>query len=291
MFPPARDPLVKGIAVNPVQAATESSEPTVTFYRALPQSFEPMRADRSALGVIPTAAFQYCEALTSASAFGWYVFPPMTFHLQWDGTDVVWSHDDDDEWHPFKAEHFPGFPEHFDRAAPPDIRGYAPPFLTRSFFPGVVQVWSGLFVKTAPGWSLLIRPPVNLPRSQSYECYEGILEADRWFGPLFINLRLTAIDRPIEIDHTKPLMQIQPLLRETYSEKHLRSFDVVDDLGGLSEGDWNAYRETVVEPNRDHYRPVGAYAAAVRKRGRRSGARVDSESSTDELNRSKDRAS
>jgi hypothetical protein len=271
--------------------ANESAEPTVTFYRAIPQSFEPMRADRSALGVIPTAAFQYCEALTSASAFGWYVFSPMTFHLQWDGTDVVWSHDDDDAWHPFTAEHFPEFPEHFDRAAPPDIRGYAPPFLTRSFFPGVVQVWSGLFVKTAPGWSLLIRPPVNLPRSQSYECYEGILEADRWFGPLFINLRLTATDRPIEINHTKPLMQVQPLLRETYSEKHLRSFHVVDDLGALSEGDWNAYRETVVKPNRDHYRPVGAYAAAVRKRGRVPGARVDSESSNDELNATKDRAS
>ena len=69
-------------------------DPIVTFYRAIPESFEPMRADRSALGVIPTAAFQYCEALTSASAFGWYAFAPMTFYLQWDGTDVIWSHGD-----------------------------------------------------------------------------------------------------------------------------------------------------------------------------------------------------
>jgi len=271
-------------------AAVESSERTVTFYRAIPQSIEPMRADRSALGVIPTAAFQYCEALTSASAFGWYVFPPMTFHLQWDGTDVVWSNDDEDAWHPLTAEHFPGFAEHFDRAAPPDIRGYAPPFLTRSFFPGVVQIWSGLFVKSAPGWSLLVRPPVNLPRSQLFECYEGILEADRWFGPLFINLRLTAIDRPIEINDKKPLMQVQPLLRETYSEKHLRSFSVVDDLDELSDGDWNAYRETVVKPNRDHYRPVGAYAAAVRKRGRVPGARGDAGPPSDQFDLTKDSA-
>src|SRR5262249_25609347 len=69
-----------------------AGEPAVTFYRAIPGSFEPMRADRSALGVIPTAAFQYCEALTSASAFGWYAFAPMTFYLQWDGTDVLWTH-------------------------------------------------------------------------------------------------------------------------------------------------------------------------------------------------------
>ena len=171
--------------MNTVPAASGSRDPTVTFYRAIPQSFEPMRADRSALGVIPTAAFQYCEALTSASAFGWYVFPPMTFHLQWDGTDVIWSHDDADAWFPLTSEHFPNFPEHFDRSAPEDIRGYAPPFLTRSFFPGVVQVWSGLFVKTAPGWSLLVRPPVNLERlfrkcqSGNPTCLGGILEVRR----------------------------------------------------------------------------------------------------------------
>ena len=258
-------------------------DPVVTFYRAIPESFEPMRADRSALGVIPTAAFQYCEALTSASAFGWYVFAPMTFYLQWDGTDVIWTHDGVDTWFPLASEHFPNFPEHFDAQAPDDIKGFAPPFLTRSFFPGVVQIWSGLFVKAAPGWSLLVRPPVNLPRSQMYECYEGILEADRWFGPLFINIRLTATDRPIEINHKKPLLQVQPLLRETYSEQHLRSSRVVGELSSLTADDWSGYRKTVVEPNRGHYRPIGSYAASVRKRGRNTaGTGSDDKSTSDE---------
>ena len=269
--------------MTPAPQASGSTEPIVTFYRAIPQSFEPMRADRSALGVIPTAAFQYCEALTSASAFGWYVFPPMTFYLQWDGTDIVWSHDDSDAWFPLGTEHFPNFAEYFDRAAPVVVKGFAPPVLSRSFFPGVVQIWSGLFVKTATDWSLLVRPPVNLPRSQSFECYEGILESDRWFGPLFINVRLTATDRPIEINHKKPLFQVQPLMRETYSEKHLRSSHFVDELAALSRADWAAYRETVVKPNRGHYRPIGAYAAAVRKRGKRAMETVaDGDASTDE---------
>ena len=260
-----------------------ASDPIVTFYRAIPEGFEPMRADRSALGVIPTGAFQYCEALTTASAFGWYAFAPMTFCLQWDGTDIIWTHDAADTWFPLTSEHFPNFPEYFDRVAPSDIKGFAPPFLTRSAFPGVVQIWSGLFVKTAPGWSLLVRPPVNLPRSQLFECYEGILEADRWFGPLFINIRLTATDRPIEINHEKPLMQVQPLLRETYSERHLRSLRVVDELSSLSAEDWSGYRETVVKPNSSHYRPIGAYAASVRKRARRAdGAAAGSESMRDE---------
>ena len=76
-------------------------------------------------------------------------------------------------------------------------------------------------LKSAPGWSLLVRPPVNLPRSQSFECYEGIVETDRWFGPLFVNVRLTATDRPIEINHKKPLFQVQPLIRQTYAGRDL----------------------------------------------------------------------
>ena len=53
-----------------------------------------------------------------------------------------------------------------------------------------MQIWSGLIARTAPEWSLLVRSPVNLARSQGYEHYEGIIETDRWFGPLFTNVRL-----------------------------------------------------------------------------------------------------
>jgi hypothetical protein len=238
----------------------------VTFYKAVPQSFAPMRADRGALGVLPTAAFQYCEAITSASAFGWYVFAPMPFSLLWDGTDVLWTYPGESSWLPLSSCHLPGFSNHFDMSVPEDIRGYAPPFLTKIFSPGVVQIWSGLFVKTLPGWSLLIRSAANIPRSQSYEAFEGIVETDHWFGPLFVNIRLTATDRPIEFSTEKPLFQVQPLIRDTYSEHHLRSFRLVESLADFSPTDWDAYRETVVKPNSAGLRPVGRYAVSVRKR-------------------------
>ncbi len=67
--------------------------------------------------------------------------------------------------------------------------------------------------RTAPGWSLLVRPPANLPRSLGYECFEGIVETDRWFGPLFVNLRLTRTNVPIEFDADFPLLQVQPVHR------------------------------------------------------------------------------
>jgi hypothetical protein len=55
-----------------------------------------------------------------------------------------------------------------------------------------VQIWSGLIARTAPGWSLLIRPPANLPRLPGLDAYEGLVETDRWFGPLFTNHRTAA---------------------------------------------------------------------------------------------------
>jgi hypothetical protein len=92
------------------------------------------------------------------------------------------------------------------------------------------------------------------------------VETDRWFGPLFVNIRLTATDRPIEFSADRPLFQVQPLMRETYSEQHLRSFKLIESLSGLTTEDWDAYRETVVKPNGTAYRPIGRYAVSVRKR-------------------------
>ena len=51
--------------------------------------------------------------------------------------------------------------------------------------------------RTAPDWSLLIRAPANLASPGGYSLYEGIVETDRWFGPLFTNLRLTQTHKPV----------------------------------------------------------------------------------------------
>src|ERR1043166_1037584 len=151
----------------------------VTFYSALPDCRPPERADRSAAVTMPTRAFRYCEALTSASAFGWYVFPPTSFSLIWDGgSDVIWTYHGADAWYPLKAAQFPNFARHFDDVAPPAFRGFSPPFLSAFKEPGVVQIWTGLFARTAPDWSLLVRAPVNLAHSQDYDHYEGIVETD-----------------------------------------------------------------------------------------------------------------
>src|SRR5882762_510862 len=178
----------------------ESEQPLVKFYRFIPGARAPQRADRSAAGSMPTRAFRYCEPMRTASSLGWYVFPPMSFKVMWDGgTDVVWSYDGADGWFSLNAAQFPNFAAHFDSVAPPESQGYSPPFLGSFKDPAGLMLWSGFVARTAPGWSLLVRPPANLTHSQAYETYEGIVETDRWFGPLFVNIKLTRPNVPIEV--------------------------------------------------------------------------------------------
>jgi hypothetical protein len=239
------------------------AEPLVRFHRLIEHARQPERADRAAGGLLPTRAFRYCEAVTSASAFGWYVFPPISFRLVWDGEAVAWTYDGAESWYPLGKAQFPNFASEFDQFAPEHLKGYAPPFLAALPEPGVVQVWSGLLARTQPGWSLLVRAPANIPRTGGYDFFEGIVETDRWFGPLFTNLRLTRTDVPITFDAEMPLFQAQPLHRSVYSDDRLNAFACESGLSNLSDADWDGYAATVVKSG-----PLGHDAVEVRRRRR-----------------------
>ncbi len=250
--------------------------PAVTFYGAVPGVRAPMRADASVLGTLPSRGFQYCEALRAASSFGWYVFPPVDFTLQWDGAQIIWTYGGAKGWYPLTSAQFPGFQAVFDRLAPKRLRGFAPPFLTAVPEPGIVQLWTGLFVDSAENWSILVRPPANLPRNLAYDLYEGIVESDRWFGPLFTNLRLIKTDVPIHFSTETPLLQVQPLHRSTYAEDVSNRFGLVRALADFPAQSWTRYEENIVKPNLEPTRAVGTYAAEVRRR-RRGGCPVHAE--------------
>ena len=247
---------------------THQPKPAVTFYGAVPGCRAPMRADPSVLGTLPSRGFQYCEALRAASSFGWYVFPPIDFTLQWDGAQVLWTYRGAKAWYPLTSVQFPGYSAVFDRAAPKHLKGYAPPFLTAVPEPGIIQMWTGLMVSSTEDWSVLVRPPANLPRSLCYDLYEGIIETDRWFGPLFTNLRLIKTDVPIHFSTEMPLLQVQPLHRGTYAEHVSNDFGMVESLAQFPVEAWSRYEQTIVKPNQDPKRPVGAYATTVRRRRR-----------------------
>ena len=246
--------------------AADVSEPLVRFHQLIASARSPQRADRSAGGLLPTRAFRFCEAVTTASAFGWYIFPPMSFSLIWTGEQIAWTFEGAESWFTLGRTQFPDFAEQFDAAAPDGVQGYSPPFLAALPEPGVVQVWSGLLARSAPDWSLLLRPPANLPRP-GYDLFEGIVETDRWFGPLFTNVRLTRTDTPITFEADYPLFQAQPLHRSAYSDDRLQ-FACETGLATLSASDWAAYAKTAVHPGKAAARPLGHDAVEVRRRRR-----------------------
>lgn len=231
------------------------------FYRLIADAPEPRRADRSADGTLPVRGYRYCEAVASASAFGWYLYPPLNFSLIWDGVEIAWTYEDADGWYPLRGAQFPGFREVFEEVAPDGVKPLAPPFLGSTREPGVVQIWTGYLARTAPHWALLSRGPANIPRTQGYEHFEGIVEADTWFGPLFTNIRLIRTNSPVEFHIRYPLIQVQPLLRQCYDNP---SFKVLG-LADLDATDWQRF-EATMKPNTDQMRALGHYAVETRKR-------------------------
>lgn len=242
-----------------------TAEPICRFYRLLPDAPEPQRADRSADGMISVRAYRYCEALASASAFGFYIYPPIGFALMLDGDRVIWSYEGADDWYALTGAQFPGFNDFFEARAPQAVRQLAPPFLVPAREPGVVQIWSGYLVRTAPGWALLVRGLANIPNTQGYENFEGIVATDTWFGPLFTNIRLKVTNSPVNFHPRYPLFQVQPLLQQCYN---MPSYEVleIDDLAPI---DWERFGATM-KPNTNQMRSLGHYAISTRKRERAS---------------------
>ncbi len=239
------------------------SGPILRFYRLYPDTRAPERADRAAGGSMPVRAFRYCEAMTTASGFGWYVFAPMDFSLMWDGADIWWHCALLDDWALLSSAQLPDMSSLFDACAPSTLTGCSPPFLTALSEPGTVQIWSGMAVRTAPGWSLHVRAPSNLPMPGGFVAYEGIVETDRWFGPLFTNIRLTRTGTPVTFRADMPLMQVQALPRAILGETLQNNVPRPGDIETLGPAEW---RDLAAALSPAEF--PGRYATAVRKRAR-----------------------
>ena len=245
------------------------SESIVEFIKLIPEGRRPKRADRSGAGSLPGRAMRYCDALTTATGYGYWLFPPIDLQLLWDGEQIFWSFGNAAAWLPLTgapsgAAQFPGFAAQFDELAPPEMRGYSPPFLTALPELGGVQIWTGLLARTQPGWSLNVRLPVNLPGIPGLTAWEGIVETDHWCGPLFNNFRITKTDFPVRLRAHVPFLQVQPVPQIAYREETLNN-PRIRDQDTMSDLDWSELSEVIL-PSEAHAAHQGSYAVRIRKR-------------------------
>ncbi len=246
-----------------------TSKTIVEFIKVIEETRSPKRADRSAAGYLPSRAMRYCDALTSATGYGYWVFPPMDLQLMWDGAKIFWTTDEDDDWFDVTdtasgAVQFPNVEARFDAVAPPPLQGCCPPFLTALPELGGIQIWTGLLARTAPGWSLSVRSPINLPPAPGLVAWEGIVESDIWFGPLFNNFRIERTNVPVRLRAATPFLQVQPIQQSAYSEQTLSQFKV-SEPETLSAEDWSDVGQVLL-PSTDPNERQGLYAVTVRKR-------------------------
>lgn len=267
----------RSIKLSPDRA----TERLVTFYQAYPYSLPAMRADKTALGSLPVKAHQYCEAIRTASGLGWYVFPATDLQLCFDGVDTFWA--TDDSWQKLTVEYLPDADQWWKPNCPESLADMEPPFVTSLGIPGYVQIWSGLLIKTRPDWSSHIRPIANLPGSNQFFCFEGIVETDNYSPmPLFINLKLQKTDVAINFAADEPLFQVQAIHRSSYSIENQSSYDTIDisrpncknasefsEVETMTELDWQGYSKTVrpTDASMEEHQS-GDYAKTCRKRAK-----------------------
>jgi Family of unknown function (DUF6065) len=255
----------------------------IEFIRAAPNAIPPMPADRSALGTLPFAAAQYCEAICAASAWGHYAFSADDITIKWTGNETLILLDGG--WRVLQSYTPQSILDYWRDSAPGEFSDSAPPFVTALFIPGVVQLWTGFLVRTAENWSTAVRPLVNMPSSAFYSCFDAIVETDQYGPwPLFMNIRLNAPNTEIFIQKTKPLFQVQAIPRESYIRSR-RSSQLLNqeietdahqellDIRQLPAALWKGYAKTVrpTDENRssDANHAFGNYAAQARQRARK----------------------
>jgi Family of unknown function (DUF6065) len=229
---------------------------------------KPRPAPRDAAGTLPMRAVRYCEAVTAACGFGWWLYPPVDALLLWDGRTVSYSLDGEDYTPIDDTAPFPALGDRLAANAPKEIGTLTPTlFQCPPEGGGNIQVNLGVIAQTAPGWSLLLRRPANPHIHPGFDHFEGIVETDRWCGPLFINLRLTRTHAPIRLNAMFPLVQVQPIPQIHYSEEAMRAIRV-EDITDMTPVDWITWHRTFVEPESRPERNAGEYAVESRKRKR-----------------------
>jgi hypothetical protein len=236
----------------------------ITFLRMVPSAVKPIPADTSASGTLPVRAYRYCEPVRLASQLGWYVFPPIDFRIVWDGKVILFNCAGIDTWIQVDALQFPKFKDHFNASAPAEVEGYSPPFISAVPEGGSFQLWSGLVLKTPPGVFAYVRSPINHTPNNHTFTYEGIIETDVWFGPLFTNIKILKTDTEIIYKRNQPILQVFPVNFDFLSLGATRDFDFVASLDEFGEADWAAYKNTVVD-RVGARREKGSYAKQSRK--------------------------
>jgi len=185
----------------------------MNIYQLHPKASRIVPAEKTLFGTANATAVKFCGPYSMANSMGWWVRSPVDIDITWDGKGF--THDLKESYGDYDHALVKSLIRDSDGV---DIGKFCPEggrskFTWGAVEPSVVQIWTGCIFRTPPGWGLLIRSPINLPR-QNFYVMEGILDTDWMQYDIWTNL---AFDKEGTVELRKngfPIAQLIPFKRE-----------------------------------------------------------------------------
>lgn len=194
---------------------------SMRVWRIHPHGVRIEKAEKTLRGDAPQGAVRWCGPFTHANSYGFWVFPPAI------DLDIIWYGGRSYDYKilsPFSSEDVPliralerpddvyKYTEHGERAK----------LDFGSVMDNVVTMWTGCVFQTPPGWSLMIRNPINVAGSTIFRVQEGILETDWLSYDIWLNLQFLQQDKWVQIRRDAkwpPIAQLIPVYRDGYEQE------------------------------------------------------------------------
>jgi hypothetical protein len=273
------DPKSVPASIGPAQDSL--MPPNVEFFLFDAQAPPPEPASPTVRGALPSRAVQRCAPITDASGYGWYLFPPVDFALRWDGQTMDFARLEGNEsagWQSLAGQQAVALPEEtraLDRA-PEQFRADFDLFESHegqfSFIDAdprsgnTCEITPAVTARTAPGWSLLIRPPANWAQPRYHQVLEGVLDTE-WFGAkLTIIVRLLEVNQVVRFYRNLPIAVAQPVPRIAIEAAQRAGARVVRGIENFPDDAWARYIEN--RRRRVSGKGQGSYRAQQRRTGR-----------------------
>jgi hypothetical protein len=197
----------------------------VEFFSLYPGTKAPVPASRDLGGSMQARAARLCSPFTEATGFGWYLYPPVDFAIRWSNDSSEWCLVEDNEptrWRSLTGGVNGRLPQSdaiIAEARRSGVEGLdvfdkygGLPFIEadpRS--PDMLEVIPGLFARTPPGWSLLLRAVPNENKPVAHQILEGIIETDWYRAYIPVMIRLLRRDVIVRFHSHRPIMAAQPI--------------------------------------------------------------------------------
>jgi hypothetical protein len=263
----------------------ETSElPLVEFFSIYSDIRPPQPASRDVAGSLPARAARVCPPVTSASAFGWYVYPPVDFAVRWNGGESEWSLLEGNEpvlWRSLGGGYDAPLPFAKDAVAqlPAEWRerdgdvfdpfGGVPSFIDADpRGPERIELNIGMLIRSRPGWLVHVREAPNWPRVEGVQIYEGLLECEWYRSYMPVIIRLTTQNKVVRFYKHLPLVAVQAIPASVIEANR----GPAPTRAGLAEMPEDVWREFVAwRRDRDDPEKAATYARRHREFARETG--------------------